>query len=656
MHIPAFLYQFNHFLDEFIKPNPKYALQGVEQHFDNLRKKGMVVLHIVLLVLVFIILFISEQAFNSALFVIGLLTVNLTALYLSCKKHPCIFKIHYTMLGLFYGLFCANTSMIEGMALAYIGVQVVQMFNYLLLRSLPYYFASVVIQTILLWFYYPQRMDQAFLRLSPQEFTGSMTLACSMHTVFMLSITVITDYFMKQAQYYTHVVERKKEEYEKQKTFYLSFSHELRNLINSLTGNIKLAGLEKLTPRARELFVNAEMCGELLLHLVNNILDTGKAEIGELEVTPVPTKIYETFERIWSVCAELMKRKGLNGTMKMKGDMPRTLVLDHYRLTQIMLNLVGNALKFTEKGSIDVSIELLNQQEIDDKCFAPFPFNESDDQDEGIFEKSKLFTVFNENMIVLTTNNTKVSYQNLKRPPYSDSAVLKVVVQDSGCGMNGDDIGKLFQKFSQLNYNTSTKQLGTGLGLFITKQLCHKMKGEVKAYSKPNRGSAFIFCIPVKCSHKEEDVFNSETMQSIISIKRFSAMIVDDIPFNHFILKNYLEKLQFDIIGIADDGLKAFQKYSESITKGNRPQILTMDLDMPIMNGKEASMKIRELEKQNNLKPTFLMIISGNCTESEIQECLDPNGKIQAQAFLKKPVSLDDLVRVISTNIRSLSQ
>jgi signal transduction histidine kinase len=85
---------------------------------------------------------------------------------------------------------------------------------------------------------------------------------------------------MKQAQYYTHVVERKKEEYEKQKTFYLSFSHELRNLINSLTGNIKLAGLEKLTPRARELFVNAEMCGELLLHLVNNILDTGKAEIG----------------------------------------------------------------------------------------------------------------------------------------------------------------------------------------------------------------------------------------------------------------------------------------------------------------------------------------------------------------------------------------
>jgi len=144
-------------------------------------------------------------------------------------------------------------------------------------------------------------------------------------------------------------------------------------------------------------------------------------------------------------------------------------------------------------------------------------------------------------------------------------------------------------------------------------------------------------------------------MQSIISIKKFSAMIVDDIPFNHYILKNYLEKLQVNIVDIADNGLKAFQKYSERIANKNPPQIVTMDLDMPIMNGKEASMKIRELEKQNDLKPCFLMIISGNCTESEIQECLDPKGKIRAQAFLKKPVTLEDLVRVISNNIRYLS-
>jgi len=101
---------------------------------------------------------------------------------------------------------------------------------------------------------------------------------------------------------------------------------------------------------------------------------------------------------------------------------------------------------------------------------------------------------------------------------------------------------------------------------------------------------------------------------------------------------------------IAINGLEAYQKYVKQIKRGDRPQIVTMDLNMPIMDGKEASMKIRQLEIEKGLEPCFLIIISGNCTDSETRDCLDKSGKIRANGFLKKPVNIEDLLRVIGNS------
>jgi len=261
-------------------------------------------------------------------------------------------------------------------------------------------------------------------------------------------------------------------------------------------GNVKLCLLQNPSEKLKDLLINAEVCAELLLHSVNNILDTAKAEIGELEINPVPTRIYDTLERIWSICSELIKRKNLRGRIKIQKDIPQIVELDHYRITQIFLNLVGNAVKYTDSGEIDITVEWLHEQEMNAKCFEPIPYNEANDQDEGIFEKAQAMSILDSNFVFLSFFRKKID-RNLLVNKTNGKGILKISVADTGCGIIKEDIEKLFHMFTQGTIDPSKKKLGTGLGLFITKELCHRMEGEVKAFSRRGVGSAFIFCIPV---------------------------------------------------------------------------------------------------------------------------------------------------------------
>ena len=171
---------------------------------------------------------------------------------------------------------------------------------------------------------------------------------------------------------------------------------------------------------------------------------------------------------------------------------------DQYRLTQIFINIIGNATKFTERGSIDVSVEWLPDcHEVTEKCFQPYPFNEDDDQDEGLFEKTRAFTIFGENYTATSTRNRKIDRSSLGRSARSSRGVLKVAILDTGCGMTKEQTVQLFHKFTQVTTDAAKRKLGTGLGLFIIKQICERMNGDVKVFSKEDKGSCFVFCIPM---------------------------------------------------------------------------------------------------------------------------------------------------------------
>ncbi len=127
-------------------------------------------------------------------------------------------------------------------------------------------------------------------------------------------------------------------------------------------------------------------------------------------------------------------------------------------------------------------------------------------------------------------------------------------------------------------------------------------------------------------------------------------MVVDDQAYSRTLIGDFLRNLQVNVMDTADNGLSAYLKFMERSNKGDMLNIITMDLDMPILNGKVAAQRIREMERQKGGRPCMIIVISGNCVDSEIKECIDKNGLVKADAFLKKPICLEELGRVIANH------
>ena len=190
--------------------------------------------------------------------------------------------------------------------------------------------------------------------------------------------------------------------------------------------------------------------------------------------------------------------------------------------------------------------------------------------------------------------------------------------------------------------------------MFITKKICEKMHGQIKAFSRENYGSCFVICIPVETAFltNSMQVIEQADVEPVQNFSSLKAMVVDDDSLSLIVLKTFLAKLDITVGTVAQNGLEGVKKYSELIDELRIPDIVTMDLEMPVMDGKKAAEKIRELERVKHTKPCLLIVVSGNCSKSEIAECMDPDGKIRADVFLKKPVRIEDLTQAISEKIR----
>ena len=246
------------------------------------------------------------------------------------------------------------------------------------------------VQYIYLNIAYPQKMVEVLYETSPESFVQILVTNSNRMLAFNMIALFSIQRHIQKVQRTVYEAEKTKIEFESQKTFLLGFSHELRNLLNSLMGNMKLVSFEHLNDKSKEFLGNASLCGELLLHLVNNILDTGKSEIEDLEVTPVPTRLAEQLEKIWSICAEIIGRKNLNGTLRIKKNVPSIMKIDQYRLTQVILNLVGNAVKFTASGSVDITVDWIDHRtDVNEGCFEPYPFDNYDEFSEGSTGENK---------------------------------------------------------------------------------------------------------------------------------------------------------------------------------------------------------------------------------------------------------------------------
>ncbi len=368
--------------------------------------------------------------------------------------------------------------------------------------------------------------------------------------------------------------------------FLANMSHELRTPMNGILGLTEILQGGELTEDVRECVDAIHSSGMSLLSIVNDILDLSKIEAKELEIEKYPFKIKDTLKNIKDVTSLSAARKNLNYDINLNMNVPDWLMGDGKRIQQIIFNLVGNAIKFTENGGISVSIDWKD---------------------------------------------------------ISSSSSLVIQVQDTGIGIPDEFHKHLFNKFSQADTSISRKFGGTGLGLAITKYLVEMMGGTIGFTSKVNHGTIFYVSIPINVAPKQ-DIFQSEIKVSNenslvgVDLQHIHALIVEDHPINQMLAIKWLKKLGIKNVHSALNGFESL-----TLLRNNAYDFILMDCQMPELDGYETTSLIRDMEKQMHTR-TPIIAMTANAMLGEREKCLMAG----MDDYLSKPLNFSEFQSCIA--------
>jgi CheY-like chemotaxis protein len=331
-------------------------------------------------------------------------------------------------------------------------------------------------------------------------------------------------------------------------------SHEIRTPMNAIIGFTKVVLKTELTTKQKEYLNAIKMSGDALIVLINDILDLAKVDAGKMTFEKTPFKMKSSIAAMLHLFETKIQEKNLKLIKEYDNKIPDVLVGDPIRLHQIILNLVSNAVKFTSKGKIIVSVHLLHQDE--------------------------------------------------------DKVIIEFAVTDTGIGIPKEKTEKIFENFQQASSGTSRLYGGTGLGLAIVKQLVEPQGGSIRVRSTVNEGSTFSFTLSFQKTNAEAELEN-EIMELDSEIKNIKVLVVEDIPLNQLLMKTLLDDFGF-ARDIAENGKIAIDKLKE-----NDYDIILMDLQMPEMNGFEATEYIR-----NTMKSKIPIIaLTADVTTVDLAKC-----------------------------------
>jgi len=604
---------------------------------------------------------LSDMPLNVNLIIMIINVLSFVIFVVFCRSLIWIFNVYWTILCSFGLMIIMDID--NNVAFVY-SVMAISMPGFVLVTtsdlSLMCITGSFQILTALTT--YRRVLRTIFLQMDGEEIMQMFISTSILAIVFFMGVFgFVLQALEKRSQELVKSKKETEDALEQQRIFIFSFSHELRNPLNSLLGNLQLALMSTIATETKEAIRTAKVCGELLLYLINNVLDTGKSDLGKLEISLTPTKVHDMFQRIWAISSDLISRKKLKTHLKIEKRIPPVLMLDGHRINQVMMNLIGNAIKFTSSGSITITVVWLKDQELSDKCFEPIPY---DSESEGVFEKEESlymlslsdsaltmdrnehFGISNEHLVLTTIKKDFHIRESTMSCTEQEKGVLKIIVKDTGSGIDEEGLKKLFQKFSQVSNDPSKRQIGTGLGLYITKEICKNMQGDVRAFSQPSVGTTFIVCLPTWTASHAENAHLSHSPNSLVNIlmqRSLKVIVADDSPFNVNMISSFMKKVGSQIAATADNGYDAYMKYKESREAGRSIDLVTLDIDMPKMDGKVACQKIRQFEREKKLSPTVIFFISGNYNEKQVNDYLDSHRERRADFFLKKPLLFEEL-------------
>ena len=340
--------------------------------------------------------------------------------------------------------------------------------------------------------------------------------------------------------------------------FLANMSHEIRTPMNAIIGFSDILSKRMLGEQEKEFVKTIKSAGENLLTIINDILDISKIEAGMMTFEENTFSVKETFQSLNTMLMGKAKEKNLGLVFSCEADVPDVVLGDHTRLTQIIINLTGNAIKFTSNGSVQVHAKV---RELTDEI-----------------------------------------------------TLLEFSIKDTGIGIPADKLEHIFERFRQADSQTTRKYGGTGLGLSIAKQLVELQGGTLSVVSELKKGSVFSFCIPYKKSTRaalaaSEKIEKKYDMKDLCKLK---ILLAEDNQLNvKLILSLFSEnnlKLQ-----VAENGSVAIEKLKE-----NKFDIILMDMEMPVMNGYEAATIIRK-ELNNNIP---IIAMTAHAMAGERERCL----------------------------------
>lgn len=337
--------------------------------------------------------------------------------------------------------------------------------------------------------------------------------------------------------------------------FLANMSHEIRTPLNAIVGLIRELDKSNLNTQQKEYTKGAGTAAKHLLSIVNNVLDMSKIESGELVVKNEDFSLYSTLDNVVSILQSNIRKKKLNLELNIDKKINKALIGDLQLLRQILFNIIGNSIKFTNKGTITIKAELLSEK--------------------------------------------------------NDIQEIKISINDTGIGMTSDFLSKIFDKFSQENNKRKSEIGGTGLGMAITKELVNISNGKLNITSEEGVGT----CVDIVYKFKKgniERLYAVDLEESSTILKNKHILVVDDDAINRIVARKTLEYLGCNVVE-AHNGKEAIEKL-----QNNKIDLVLMDIQMPVLNGVEATLAIRNKLKNN----VPIIALTANAFKNDIDKYL----------------------------------
>ena len=399
-----------------------------------------------------------------------------------------------------------------------------------------------------------------------------------------------------QIRQQTELAQKEKEVAERtadlKQQFMANMSHEIRTPMNAIVGMTRLL-LDK-EPRAEQMrYLSAiQQSADNLLVIINDILDLSKIESGKIVLEETDFSIKELLESMRDMLMLKAEEKGIELKIDIDKELPRRLNGDPTRLNQILINLTGNAIKFTEHGAVSVTVKPVKT------------------------EGGKVWVQFD--------------------------------VTDTGIGISKDYIDKIFDSFTQAGSDVARKFGGTGLGLTISKQLVSLMQGEITVTSEQGKGTTFTVLVPMDEARQQEQCEKNKTIDeaTIKQLNIIKVLLAEDNEFNRMVAEDTLKELLPGIkIDIAVNGEEAVKKVQQT-----NYDLVLMDIQMPVMDGVTATKNIRNLNTQH--KDVNIIAMTANVLQEDVQQYL----KAGMNAYISKPFNPDELLMKMAEVIQKEQQ